>query len=171
MFEMAFADGITRGMAFDGHSPGVFVTRNSSMISSKDWPRMRMALDDEELRHVDRGETAEALLALRRDIETCLSDLDLHDEVKGHFLRCLDRHIRPSEHNKKGPGPNAKLGATDMSKHAHDFDEEAFTRHLREKGLDEETIEEALEIVGGMAFDSPSHARRGVYTDAQAENA
>ena len=65
-------------------------------------PKMN-ALDQAE----GRGEAAEALLRMRADIEECISDagLDLHDEVKAAIIKCLDRHIEPSQHTKRGPGP------------------------------------------------------------------
>jgi hypothetical protein len=71
--------------------------------------RMKMAMD-QELHH-DRGETAEALLALRSDIEKCMSELDLHEEVKRELFECLNRHIRPGQHTKGGPGPKSRCGA------------------------------------------------------------
>jgi hypothetical protein len=47
MFEMTFSDGKTRGMAHDGPThPKIFVTRNGSHITAKDWAKMkRLALD------------------------------------------------------------------------------------------------------------------------------
>jgi hypothetical protein len=48
MFEMVFPDGIKRGMAFDGHAKnGAYVTRGGSMISKRDWSRLKqLAADD-----------------------------------------------------------------------------------------------------------------------------
>jgi hypothetical protein len=136
----------------------------------------KMAMD-QDLHH-DRGETAEALLALRSDIEKCMEELDLHDEVKRELFECLNRHIRPGQHTKGGPGPKyfAGHGATDADEegpHAafergkhlaeenprpalretdgfDDDDELAeFVRFLKQKGLDNEAIKEALKIVHG----------------------
>ena len=48
MFDMVFPDGIKRGMAFDGHAKnGAYVTRGGSMISKRDWSRLKqLAADD-----------------------------------------------------------------------------------------------------------------------------
>jgi len=48
MFELKFSDGITRGMAHDAWDhPRVFVTRNGSHLTAKDWKKMkRLAFDD-----------------------------------------------------------------------------------------------------------------------------
>jgi hypothetical protein len=54
-----------------------------------------------------RGETAEAMLKMRGDIESLLEKLDLHGEVKAAILKCLDQHVRPEEHTRGGPGPRA----------------------------------------------------------------
>jgi hypothetical protein len=54
MFDMVFSDGIKRGMAFDGYpyhrANGVFMTRGGSMISKRDWKKLKKRLArDEEL--------------------------------------------------------------------------------------------------------------------------
>lgn len=48
MFDMVFPDGIKRGMAFDGHAKnGAYVTRGGSVISKRDWSRLKqLAADD-----------------------------------------------------------------------------------------------------------------------------
>jgi hypothetical protein len=126
--------------------------------------RMREMAMDQEPGH---GEVAEALLAMRSAIEECIgeSQLDLHPEAKAAILECLDRHVKPSQHQKRGMGPGYyKHGATDdtveeraalrcvAGENGHDKgapDLEEFVKFLRQRGLDEEAIREAIEIVQG----------------------
>ena len=48
MFDVTFPDGIRRGMAFDSPThPKVFVTKNGSTISKKDWKRLKLLAADD----------------------------------------------------------------------------------------------------------------------------
>jgi hypothetical protein len=122
---------------------------------------MKMAMD-QELRHVDRGEVAEQLLALRNDIEQCMEKLDLHDTVKHELFQCLNKHVRPGEHSKRGPGPawhERQRQARDQTP-LHEF--------LRQKGLAEHHVAEAARLAeehprpslrraAGEGRDEPDH--------------
>jgi hypothetical protein len=137
----------------------------------------KMALDEEP----GHGEVAEALLKLRVDLEECISEshLDLHPEAKAAILKCLDRHVRPGQHQKRGMGPGYYKGhgATDdtieeraalrrvSSENGHDADAhdlESFVKFLRQRGLDEEAIREAIAIVQGSGETADAFPVSGV---------
>jgi hypothetical protein len=147
------------------NSAGFLFDRNGGYWGKSQIVKMKMAMDQGEPGH---GETAEALLKLRNDIEECISEanLDLHPEARAEILKCLDRHVKPSMHQKRGMGPNYYKGhgATDdtieervalrhvSGENGHDEsapDLEAFVKFLRQRGLDEEAIRAAIEIVQG----------------------
>jgi hypothetical protein len=112
---------------------------------------------------VERGETAEQMLQLRREIEKVMADMDLHDEVRRELFAILNKHVRPEEHTKRGFGPKAKFephpdvvggrGAGVAGKGAIDEDDaeedgwvEKFRRYLASRNLDDTAIEAAVAI-------------------------
>jgi hypothetical protein len=121
MFEMTFSDGIKRGMAFDGHAKHpVFVTKGNSMISKKDWPRLRHAFD-----------------ALPESLST--SHLPPSTE-KGPWHDT----VRRKEFLRDGASPPPH--ASD-DEDGEEVGVEAMRKYLRENtGLSEDAISEACEI-------------------------
>jgi hypothetical protein len=128
MFEMTFADGKRRGMAFDSFSHaknGSYLTKGGSMISRKDWPRFKGAFDD-----------------------------------------LATTNISPGELKQRSAEAGKERGAGSQDKEAAAADDgpdlEAFVALLRKAGLDEETVREALEIIGaGEAQDVLPHSALG----------
>jgi hypothetical protein len=111
----------------------------------------------------NRDDGAEKRLqAMRIAVEKCMEECDLHDEIKAKFFSILNAHAPESAADKHGFGPRSRFAkdatmssskqlkkairklALDAIKRA--FDEEAFAKLLLEKGLDEASIEEAVEI-------------------------
>jgi hypothetical protein len=121
------------------NSAGYLFDRNGGYWGKSQIARLsRMAMDQEP----GHGEVAEALLKLRVDLEECISEanLDLHPEAKAEILKCLDRHVRPSQHQKRGLGPawHERQQARDEDTPLHEF--------LRGKGLAEGHVREAARL-------------------------
>jgi hypothetical protein len=158
MFEMTFGDGRRRGMAFDGHDAhGVFMTKGGSMITKRDWPKMKRTLtfDDNELSSSgerDGAGTQDWLAKLRGNIKKLALKAGLND---GEYQKLLDKVVE----QYAGPRPADGAGATDDD----DDDLADFRKHLAAKGLNTDDIEEACKIA--------RRDREGAVADSRPENA
>jgi hypothetical protein len=162
MFEMTFSDGKRRGMAFDGHDAhGVFMTRGGSMITKRDWPKVKrtLAVDDNELTpsgERDGAGTQDRLAQLRSIVKRLALETGMDD---AEYQRLLDK---VTEHYADGAGTDKGKGARDKVRPARDDDDDDladFRKHLAAKGLSAAEIEEACE-----------HARRDYDRDNEAED-
>jgi hypothetical protein len=159
MFEMTFGDGRRRGMAFDGHDAhGVFMTKGGSMITKRDWPKMKRTLTFDELVSPtgaagagEKDEHERKASEMRAAMQELMDGFDLHDEVAGAISALLDKYF-PAE-NRRAAGPNSVRGkgARDgpLSRHRapggdEDDDFAGFRKLLRGKGLDDQSVERAV---------------------------
>jgi hypothetical protein len=168
MFEMSYrnVDGklVHGGMAFDapGHSP-VFVTRNSSIISRKDWPKMKHALDalpggmaapqldrEDELRLEHEQEMRDAFNELEEGFGA--SRLDAHPTIRA-FVTSIRNKYCSHHHSIRGKPPGARDDDIEeeraaLRENGHDPSDDGlaeFASVLRRKGVDEEHVRRMVE--------------------------
>jgi hypothetical protein len=139
LFDCPSPKGTNRAKLYLNECGYLFDGRTGSYWGKSGIARMKMAMDQEP----EHGETAEALLKMRVDIEECISEahLDLHPEAKAEILKCLDRHVRPSQHQKRGLGP-----AWHERQERQARDDSPLTAFLRQKGLAEGHVAEAARL-------------------------
>jgi hypothetical protein len=166
MFEMTYttADGrrVRGGMAFDSFSHaknGSYLTKGGSMISRKDWSRFKGAVDE---LGSPAGEKPKKPMnwhasAARNDLNAALKKLcDVmgweHEDMAGQIGDILDEaeaeQVRAHAATLGVGGNGAGKGALDDDDEDDDASVERRVREfLASKGLDSETIEEALKRV------------------------
>ena len=127
------------------------------MVSRADFPKFKRALDamPDGMTPTStepsgrEAEAVKALKGLKGDIEVLMEKLDLSDEVCNALFQILNKYEARSS---KDVGPNAVKGK-DAAKHRRARDEEELDHHerlrrfFRGKGLDEEGVERAMELV------------------------
>jgi hypothetical protein len=149
MFEMVFPDGKRRGMAFDGHDHGVFMTKGGSMITKKDWPKMKrtLAYNDNELSgsgERDGAGTQEDLAKLRATIKALARKSGKDD---GEYQKMLDNvlgHHGQSDGAAATDGPLSRHKVPGGDEDDEDDEFAEFRKLLRGKGLDDESVERAV---------------------------
>jgi hypothetical protein len=181
MFEMTYrnVDGqlVRGGMCFDGHSPGVFVTRNSSMISRKDWPKMKYALDalpgtmaapqlsrEDELTLKHEKEMRDAFNELEEGFGA--SHLDAHPTIRAFVTSvrnkyCSHHHsIRGKPSGARDEDPDTVLGGA-LSGRSRDVGESVFQKHGVTHHSHHGAIDAAREAASRIGFVSgPAPAGR-----------